>query len=127
MNKQDWAPEPLTHDGVWFVDANGHQLGGQDALLDEATAQRMMACYNACAGVPTEALKHWGKWLGKYTETCPDCNGARIEVTTIGLQINDKMEKWTQLHTLCHKCDGIGKVPKEAADGRQDTGPADGH
>ena len=52
-----WAPEPLTHDGVWFVDANGHQLGGPQAWeLDEATINRMLAAYNACAGVPTEKL-----------------------------------------------------------------------
>ena len=55
---KDWAPEPLTHDGVWFVDANGHQLGGQNVHeLGEATINRILACYNACAGVPTRALE----------------------------------------------------------------------
>ncbi len=90
---------------------------GNPLLLDDDSA-RIVACVNACAGVPTEALERWGSWMSKYTEICPDCRGSRGNVTTVGLQIDGKMEKYTQLHTLCNNCKGIGRVEKEATDGR---------
>jgi hypothetical protein len=60
-DKQDWSPEPWKRGGTFtnkdgltqykLVDANGDPLTWSDALID-----RMFACVNACAGIPTEDL-----------------------------------------------------------------------
>jgi hypothetical protein len=67
MNNQDWAPEPWAPEdrwyNIWFNDANGNEVGerGEDGdegyKIDKATRDRITACVNACAGVPTEMLE----------------------------------------------------------------------
>ena len=62
MDEQDWPKEPWrkSKDGYPpFIDANG-----EDIYLDEETGglsgplgDRILACMNACTGIPTECLE----------------------------------------------------------------------
>lgn len=72
MSEQNWAPEPLELKEITYelydsdyeiLDKNGTPIVCADSPFhgvewDEATAKRIVACYNACAGVPTEDLDY---------------------------------------------------------------------
>ena len=93
--QNDWAPEPWVQanndDDSIIFDAERHKLAHQDAGYYAATHARIVACVNACAGVPTNILEN---------------TAFNIELKVLSSMF----------------------VPeKEAADGGQDTGPADGH
>ena len=57
----DWAPEPWVQanndDDSIIFDAEKHKLVHQDAGYYAATHARIVACVNACAGVPMEILQ----------------------------------------------------------------------
>ena len=65
MGKQDWAPEPwkLSLDERGVVCANNTEGVVRDWVRNfskahaEGNARRIIACVNACAGVPTEDLE----------------------------------------------------------------------
>lgn len=81
---QDWAKEPWSHSKEgYIVDANGDAIG---SFADE---QRSIACVNACAGVPTEALEKLGKLalmpilevkLLNNDKVCPKCGKSHYEI-----------------------------------------------
>jgi len=57
MDKQDWAPEPWTNGNRHVTNADENYVGYlQDFSDSEQT--RIIACVNACAGVPTEVLNY---------------------------------------------------------------------
>ncbi len=119
MDKQ-WPPEPWKSwedneaESQYITDADFKPITLAPDHFDDATRDRLVACVNACTGVSAETLERWGAWMNKYQEVCPKCGGRRTKVTTVGLQVDDKMEKYTQFLTLCNECDGIGRVEKEA-------------
>ena len=57
MSEQnEWAPEPITCENGHLYGADGDFLVSPDYNMEQATGDRLAACYNACAGVPTERL-----------------------------------------------------------------------
>ena len=60
--EQDWAKEPWRIEDIWVMSADEDRLHpiltcGLDHYVDRDCVPRIVACVNACAGVPTEALK----------------------------------------------------------------------
>ena len=110
MADNQWAPEPID-ESTFDNDAWDTTL--ERCVIDKPTLRRIIATYNACAGVPVEELERWGIWMNKYQEVCPDCQGDRTRVATLGLEVGGKREYFTQFHILCDKCDGFGRVAKE--------------
>ena len=61
-NKIDWAKEPWRIEDIWVMSADEDRLHpiltcGLDHYVDRDCVPRIVACVNACAGVPTEVLK----------------------------------------------------------------------
>ena len=61
----NWAPEPIKCENGHLFDASGEFLVSPDCVMEQATGDRLAACYNACAEVPTAVLENKGfcKWL----------------------------------------------------------------
>jgi len=58
----DWAPEPLRRVNYDLHDANDTPLSsGPENLMEYCDLDRLAACYNACAGVPTAVLENIAK------------------------------------------------------------------
>ena len=63
MDKQDWAPEPIRAEAHTYLSGmKGYLIIGADnkefMYTEELTPtiERLLVCYNACAGMPTESL-----------------------------------------------------------------------
>ncbi len=103
MARNEWSPEPWRRGEehelkVEIVDAKGCEVGrvhgrlfieGGDAM--EANFRRILACVNACAGIPTEALEAGGlqqvigwleDWKRDEPEKCP--NGVYAALRALG-------------------------------------------
>ena len=63
-DKQDWAKEPWGLESGEPVDTNRRRIIQDDGTgyewVEQKDWERIIACVNACAGVPTEALEAWG-------------------------------------------------------------------
>ena len=58
MAEQDWAPEPLILEEDGGIRCSEEPYHPYLDTSDKATNARIVACYNACAGVSTELLQH---------------------------------------------------------------------
>ena len=56
MAEQDWAPEPLILEEDGGIRCSEEPYHPYLDTSDKATNARIVACYNACAGVPTGML-----------------------------------------------------------------------
>lgn len=61
MGENRWGPEPwFIEDADYILDATGETVAEAHApagWLAKDRARRIVACVNACAGIPTEALE----------------------------------------------------------------------
>ena len=59
--EQDWAKEPWRIEDIWVMSADEDRLHpiltcGLDHYVDRDCVPRIVACVNACAGIPTDIL-----------------------------------------------------------------------
>ena len=69
----DWAPEPLSQEDRYIIDGNNDMCKASE-FWNDATLSRAIACYNACAGVPTEWLDSdmWQHIMSTFKCACTD-------------------------------------------------------
>ena len=59
-----WPLEPIECDDGHLKDAKGNLLISPDCVVEQATGDRLTACYNACRNISQEVLERVAKGSG---------------------------------------------------------------
>ena len=131
-NMQKWPPEPWRIEDIWVMSADKERIHpiltcGLDHYVDQECVPRIVACVNACAGVPTEVLNdaHVPNALCHHCANLLFCDGyekinsLRSELQNYFQNRVSKLGKgelaWSVIIARCR-----GFKAKEAGDGHSD-------